>query len=99
MKIVLRNGNVVERIVSKVRIIFKFELLLSFHIVIIDTNLNFYYYFKYILQADHAGNISKQQLKIATLLGNRPMIGRCYIFWSWSLIQKWDLKKGKKCIR
>lgn len=53
----------------------------------------------FLEHAEKAGNISKQQLNVAKLLGNRPMMARCYIFWSWSLMQKWELRKAKKCIR
>ncbi|KAH9525483.1 hypothetical protein Btru_001523 [Bulinus truncatus] len=53
---------------------------------------------KFIHHAEKAGEISKKQLKMALELGNESLIARCYIFWSWSLLQKEELRRCKKCV-
>ncbi|XP_005102475.1 uncharacterized protein LOC101850969 [Aplysia californica] len=49
--------------------------------------------------AEQAGKISKKQLKVAMLLGNEQMIARCFVFWSWSLMQRGELRRCRRCIR
>ncbi|RUS86349.1 hypothetical protein EGW08_005867 [Elysia chlorotica] len=48
--------------------------------------------------AKRAGEISSHQLRLALQLGNESLIARCYVFWSWSLMQRGHLTQCKRCI-
>ncbi|KAK6968675.1 hypothetical protein BgiMline_028560 [Biomphalaria glabrata] len=48
--------------------------------------------------AEKAGEISKKQLKTALELGDESLIARSYIFWSWSLLQRGELRRCKACV-
>lgn len=48
--------------------------------------------------AKRAGEISGHQLRLAIQLGNESLIARCYVFWSWSLMQRGNLRQCKLCI-
>ncbi|GFR57546.1 hypothetical protein ElyMa_005340800, partial [Elysia marginata] len=48
--------------------------------------------------AERAGEISGHQLRLAIQLGNESLIARCYVFWSWSLMQRGYLGRCKLCI-
>lgn len=48
--------------------------------------------------AEKAGEISAKQLRLAIELGNESLIARCYLFWSWSLLQKGELRRCKACV-
>ncbi|GFN99412.1 hypothetical protein PoB_002591800 [Plakobranchus ocellatus] len=52
----------------------------------------------FLHHAERAGEISGHQLRLALQLGNDSLIARCYVFWSWSLLQRGFLKQSKTCI-
>uniref|UniRef100_A0A0B7BEQ4 Uncharacterized protein n=1 Tax=Arion vulgaris TaxID=1028688 RepID=A0A0B7BEQ4_9EUPU len=53
----------------------------------------------FIHHAEQAGRISSQQLKLAIELGNESLMARCYIFWSWSLLQRGHLRRCQICVQ